>query len=1149
MHRLLTSQIKRVLGITDAESLRAALEDVAARAGDADLSPEARRLMGGLGALFDRVGQSYQHHDREMELRGRSLTLSSEELLAANERLRAEADSMTTAIGALRLTVAALTGDENIGQQDIRELSRTLVRIVDERMAAQRALEEQKFALDQHAIVSITDAAGRITYANKRFCDISGYGPEDLIGQTHRVVKSEVHDAAFFKAMWGTISAGQVWNGEICNRAKDGGHYWVSATIIPLMGTGKRPTSYIAIRTDITEQKRMEEDLRESRRFLQSITDSMGEGVFCLDSNGRATFLNPEAERLLGWTLAEVEGRSLHDAIHYRRPDGTPLAAADCPTLHAIRKGEVYRSDSEAFIRRDGTLFPVSIVSVPLRDGDRTIGSVGVFQDITERKRILDSLTDAKEEAERANCAKSDFLANMSHEIRTPMNAVIGLSHLMAQTDLSTRQKDYLDKIQASSRTLLGVINDILDFSKIEAGKLSMEAVPFDFSRLLSDVAVVIQSRARDKGLELVIDLGTEVPATLVGDPLRLNQILLNLMGNAIKFTTEGEVVVRVGGTEQPDGRFLVEAAVSDTGIGMTADQAARLFQPFHQADTSTTRRFGGTGLGLAISAQLVALMEGTISVDSAPGKGSTFRFTVLLDQERRGDRRSDTRVHGLRGRRALVVDDSHAARSIAADLLTRFGMTADTAASGGDTLDRLARDTVDLLVLDWKMPDLDGVEVVRRLDRHGDRPPVIMLTAHGQGELLDALDGLAVNAILEKPVTPSTMLDAVVEALRLEAAPPRGAADAAAQTDDPPPSALKGRHVLLVEDNMINQQVAGEFLDALGLTFTVAGDGAAALAAVQGERFDAILMDVQMPGMDGLEATRRIRRDLGLTEMPIIAMTAHAMDQDRRRCLDAGMNDHVAKPIDPRVLARALATWLPQAPPDGTPRPGAATAPLPAPPSAQASPLPDSLPGIDLPVARRNLNQNTTLLRKLLREFAIGHGSQMLLLRDMARQGDWPDLRAAAHTLKGTAATLGAREVAHLAGQLEQLTEAAAPNPDGVGTLVTDLIEAMGIVLGGLRTLDSAPPTLPATAPPPRLSQADLLRDLDRLHAQLTACDPVSGDTAEALAARLAATPQHPLAAAVAGHAADFDFEDALEALEALRVSATQATAQGDAP
>ncbi|SOD99898.1 response regulator [Caenispirillum bisanense] len=1256
MHRLLRTQLKRVAGLDHEDRVAAAVATLAGL----DLDGDAGLLVRAIGPLLARVGQSYEQFDRDIDLRSRSLMLSSDELLSANDRLRKEAAAQNAAIAALRRSLAALTGGAVVDDgQELDQLSDTIVAMVEQRKEAQRALEQQKFALDQHAIVSITDAAGTIVYANDRFCEISGYRRDELLGQSHRVVNSGLHDAAFFAEMWRTIRSGRVWHGEVCNRARDGSLYWVSATIVPQDMGPDGPGGYIAIRTDITHQKRMEEDLLESRRFLQSITDAMGEGVFCLDAEGHATFLNPEAERLLGWTLADLDGLTLHDAVHFQDADGHPIAAEACGTMTAVRAGAVFRSDDEHFTRRDGTVFPISIVSVPQRDGDRIVGSVGVFRDITERKRILDALKEserrlkialdasgiglwdwnpktdvayfssqwlamlgyrrgeveecgatwgrllhpddasrvratmrghiageiasyevefrmrhkaghwvwilsagklverdaegrptritgihmdigerkrfmdelsaAKEEAERANRFKSDFLANMSHEIRTPMNAVIGLSHLLSRTDLTPRQRDYLDKIAASSRTLLGVINDILDFSKIEAGKMTIEAVPFDVNRMVQDVAVVVQPRVRDKDLELVVDIDAAVPRRLIGDPLRVSQILLNLLGNAVKFTAAGEVVLSIGGRRIGSDGFLLEIRVRDTGIGMTAEQASSLFKPFTQADSSTSRRFGGTGLGLAISAQLAGLLGGDIAVTSVPDQGSTFTVTVraAVDPATAHDPAPAVARGGtglLTGRRVLVVDDCRTAREVTSDLLRRFGLTVTAVSDGAACLAQAGSD-VDLVVLDWRMPDMDGVATLRALRARGVAVPVLMLTAFGRDELVDALGPLAVQGVLEKPVTPSSLLDAVVAVV----APDAGAGAAAGAVAAEGGPALAGIRLLVVEDNPINQLVARELLGAYGVEVTVAGDGPSALAQLRAQTFDGVLMDVQMPGMDGMEATRLIRSDLGLTRLPVIAMTAHAMDRDRDNCLRAGMNDHIAKPIDPSEMARVLGRWF------GDDDATAAGAVSGAAATGDGPGLPGAVSGIDVATGLRNVNGNRTLYLRLLEEFAVGYGSQVLVMRGVVGDGDFAAVRAAMHTLKGTAGTLGAREVARVAGEMETLATAPEPDRFRIEGLLGDLTACMSTALAGVRELqDAVAPAAPAVPPPPP-SAVDVAARVADLRDRLTTFDPQAEDDARLLAEALAGTPAAAAARAVADHAARFDFEDALALLPRL--------------
>jgi signal transduction histidine kinase/DNA-binding response OmpR family regulator len=586
------------------------------------------------------------------------------------------------------------------------------------------------------------------------------------------------------------------------------------------------------------------------------------------------------------------------------------------------------------------------VYRAPTQDG----GFVFVINDITERKEaenelriakedlenrvkeldearlamlnMMEDLNEARNEAEDATKAKSEFLANMSHEIRTPMNAIMGMAHLAMKTDLTAKQYDYLKKVDISAKSLLGIINDILDFSKIEAGKMDMESVDFQLEDTLDNISTLVGIKTQEKGLELLFKTDPTVPTALVGDPLRLGQILINLSNNAVKFTDTGEIVVSTELVKKDGAQVTLEFSVQDTGIGMTEKQAAKLFQPFAQADSSTTRKYGGTGLGLTISKRLAEMMDGEIWVESEQGRGSTFSFTANFG------------LSELRGMKVLVVDDNATSRDIFQEMLESFSFEVSVAASGQEGIAELESAGKDkpfeLVIMDWKMPDMDGIEASQQIKDHKSLskiPPIIMVTAYGREEVMQQAEKVGLEGFLLKPVNPSMLFDSIMQAFG-EAVPETSRV---AQRHEQEAEALKhirGAHVLLVEDNEINQQVATEILEGAGLNVTLATNGQEAVNAVKENKYDAVLMDVQMPVMDGYTATRTIREwELKATEpkdknqdsalspqssdLPIIAMTAHAMAGDEDKSLQAGMNGHVTKPIDPDQLFATLQKWI----------------------------------------------------------------------------------------------------------------------------------------------------------------------------------------------------------------------------------------------
>ena len=908
------------------------------------------------------------------------------------------------------------------------DLSRILVSMIDitERKQAESKLEEERILLrtlidNLPDRVYAMDVQGHKTLSNVADWQASGGKTmEDVIGKTDL----DTYPPELAKEYWALDKAVIDTGTPVLNREEpgldaQGNSVWVLSSKVPLRDSGGKIMGLVGIGRDITERRRIEHDVIRQKQYFETLVSTSPVAIVVLDNDSKIVSCNPAFGRLFGYSSEEALDKKLDDLITTQES----LAEALEYTQQAMT-GLVHETAKRR--NKNGTMVDVEILGVPVTQDGEKIGALAIYHDISE-------LVSARQEAEEANQAKSEFLANMSHEIRTPMNGVIGMLELTLDTPLTNEQQEYLKISLESAETLLALINDILDFSKIEARKLELEKINFSLRTLIEDTAYTLAPRAQDKGLELACLIHPDLKSGLKGDPGRLRQILVNLVGNALKFTHQGEIVIRAEPVKETETEATIHFSVQDTGIGIPPDRTKSIFERFTQADGSTTRKYGGSGLGLTICKQLVEAMEGEIGVESTPGVGSTFWFNINF--EKQPAQKHDTtplsiEPISLKGMRILGVDDNDTNRTIMTRTVESFGCRVDTVATGAKALEVLRNshrdgDPYRVVLLDMQMPDMDGEQTARAIK--GDpvlrEAHIIILTSIGQRGDAVHMQALGCSAYLLKPLRQQLLFDALVAILGSKEKEP-----AIITRHLLSEKRRSSKRILIAEDNAINQKLAVILLGKAGYSADTVENGIKAIEKVQKENYNAVLMDVQMPEMDGFEATRHIREwEADRQHIPIIAMTAHAMKGDRERCLEAGMDDYVSKPLDLKILLGVLDRWLKLSEQED-PQPTQIDETAPAkPPFIMTPTKPLTAPSaeevhMDIERALQRFSGDRPFLVEMSQEFTAGLPDRMVELRTALEAGNANDLSRLAHNLKGVSANFDAGPLSRLAAELETL-------------------------------------------------------------------------------------------------------------------------------
>lgn len=1035
--------------------------------------------------------------------------------------------------------------ERKLAERKILELNASLEVQVKHRTAELRSVSALHQAILSHAgyAVIATDPHGVITLFNPAAEAMLGYRTNEVVD---KVSPARFHDEreliARAERLQGELQRHVEPNFEaIVAKAqdapdvnewtyirKDGHRIPVLLNVSALRREDGSLRGYLGIAASLAELKLREAALEINERKLRGLFELSPLGIALTDEAGRLVEFNDAYRALTGYGSAELL------AMDYWRLTPSEYLAQEQSVLSVLEQTGRYGPYDKHYTRKDGSRVPVRLNGVALRiDGKPYTWSI--VEDTTDQRLAEATMVNAIAAAEAASKAKSDFLANMSHEIRTPMNAILGMLQLLQRTDLSHKQRDYASKTETAATTLLALLNDVLDFSKIEAGRQTLEIHDFDLDQLLREISVIVSANVGNKDIEVVFDIDRRIPSWLIGDSLRIRQVLINLASNAVKFTQAGEVRLQAKLLSQTDSRALLHFQVVDTGIGIAADKLLTIFDGFSQAEASTTRRYGGSGLGLAISRQLTALMGGELRVESELGTGSRFHFTLELEVATPPLAHDSAEVmRRLTGLKVLVVDDSSSARDVIADMVRSLGWTCDAAADGPQALQQIQSVEVreapyDVILMDWSMPGMDGWEVSRRIrERYtpASCPLIVMVTMHERESVAERYtqSGSALDGFLIKPITASMLLDAVADAMAGQHLAPQTRSARTLGVSDL--ARLHGVRILVVEDNLTNQQVAKDLLELEGAEVDVASSGREAIQLLgkAGRLYNLVLMDIQMPDMDGFAATRHIRDMPGLAGLPIVAMTANVLESDRLACLAAGMNDHVGKPFDLNVLVDTIRHWIAPTDVGGAVNP---SGPRRAEQPAAAATTADV--ALDYEAALARFGGRRGPYHAALRSLDQSARESLEALQEAVRHDGRDDAARAMHTLKGVAATVGATRLATLAAAIERrLTER---RPDWKETLpAKELEQRLAEAISAANTWLDERKEVPAAG----TGAAVAREDVDELAVLLRASSMHSVDRYELLRSALSAS--HPDESAQLSEALMMlDFKAALIICESL--------------